>query len=79
MTNDLKISSIMSDEEKKMVNTACLFISLRYCPWFLKIWVIKHQLIIYFKDLFDLSEEYPELLSLLPLQLAVGLNTMPGI
>ena len=57
------ISNIMNEKEKKMVKTASLFISLTYCPWFFKRSLsIKASVNVLaaFKDVFDLSKEYPE-------------------
>jgi hypothetical protein len=31
-----KVSNLMNEEEKKMVETASFFVSICYAPWFLK-------------------------------------------
>ena len=57
------ISNIMNEKEKKMVKTPSLFISLTCCPWFFKSSLsIKAPVndLDAFKDVFDLSKEYPE-------------------
>ena len=57
------ISNIMNEKEKKMIKTASLFISLTYCPRFFKSSLsIKAPVndLAAFKDVFDLSKEYPE-------------------
>ena len=57
------ISNIMNENEKKMVKTASLFISLTYCSWFFKRSLsIKTPVndLVAFKDVFDLSKKYPE-------------------
>ncbi|XP_065681034.1 uncharacterized protein LOC101235214 isoform X1 [Hydra vulgaris] len=61
MTKD--ISNIMNEKEKEMVTTASLFISLTYCPWFFKSSLsVKAPAndLAAFKDMFDLSKEYPQ-------------------
>ena len=59
-----KITDIMNQEDRSMVETASFFVAITYTPWFLKSSLTasaSNNDLSSFKDMFELKKEYPKL------------------
>ena len=64
LTMTSKMSKVMNEEEKTMVETASFFVVICYTPWFLKAYLTSNAPnndLNAFKEVFHIKEQYPEL------------------